>query len=117
MAARSVPGHCGAVFDVPLDPGHEAMKRMEYAIIPHGTYQGRVCSRLVRYGVEPNVEAYWDRLTDTHYERLTWPDETIWVRSDEIDRLKQSAKGKRKPFPVKITEVKPPDCMVFIGAI
>lgn len=109
--------HCNSTFIVPLDPGHEAMKRMEYAVIPQGTHHGRACSRLVRYGKDPKVEVFWDQLSKTHYERLTWVDKTIWVKSDEIDRLKQSAKGKRKPFPVKITEVTPPEGMVLIGAI
>ena len=63
------------------------------------------------------MEVYWDRPTHTHYLRLTWADKTIWVRSDEIEGLKSSAKGKRKPFPVKVTEVTPPEGVIFIGAI
>jgi hypothetical protein len=83
------------------------MKEMEYAIIPLGTRRGLVCSRFVRYGKEPNDAVYWQQPTDTFYHRLTWPDKVVWVSGDELDHLKESAKGKRKAFPVKITEVTP----------
>ena len=111
---------CQTTFTLPKHAGYEAMRAIPWCIRPYGTHKGMVCARLQHYGEDPvRTECYidgGDRQARKIHKKMVWPDITIWVDSEKLHDLEQSAKGKRKAFSVIPPVVDPPDMTNLIFA-
>jgi hypothetical protein len=72
----------------------------------------RECITLLKAGQEPGFVKHYFALHDAPpehgkgYTQYYWaPDDSVWVSWGELNRLKALARGKRKPFPAKVTIV------------
>jgi len=108
---------CGKNFVVPDSPERQAFERIEWAVKPLGTHRRMPLAELCHYGVKASRAEYYVGPDDVSYQKLLWPDVSIWVRSSDMDELKRSSKGKRRPFAVVPPTVVPPAGLVAVGVI
>jgi hypothetical protein len=70
--------------------------------------------RFLKDGREPGLEKHYFAPAGAPpehgqgYTQFYWaPDDSAWIAWPERDRVRQLAKGKRKPFPVRVATVPP----------
>jgi hypothetical protein len=87
---------------------------IDLVVRPGGTWRGMTSITLLKDGEPPGLEkAYFapDGAPPEHgrgYTQFYWrPDDSLWVSWGEQNRLRALARGKRKPFPAKVTTVPP----------
>jgi hypothetical protein len=95
----------------------------QFFVKPQGTYRGMVCARLLTpEGRRVECAEQW---IHRDYNRKVWgryvsgSGESWWLDHSAVLDLKESAKGKRKPFSVEIEPISPPPsgaiCAVKMG--
>jgi hypothetical protein len=87
---------------------------IDLVVRPGGTWRGMTSITLLKDGEPPGLEKAYFALAGAPpehgrgYTAFSWrPHEYVWITWPELDRIRSLAKGKRKPFAVRVATVAP----------